>query len=142
MTGPRIIHSDLEGYLVQRFRTELAARPEPYCQNVTVDNKEPSGTTFPLRLLVIRDGGGSDTELLVGERDVGLSVLAGTKENPKECIDLALMVHAIARDLAGLQPGNPIAAVLDSGGPYPVPEQQQRARRYIPITVAVVGRAL
>lgn len=138
----RVIHADLEAYLVQRFRAELAARPEPYCQGVIVDNKEPSGTTFPKRLLVVRDDGGADTELVTGERDVGLSVLAGTKENPKECVDLALMVHAIARDLAGLEPGNPIAAVTQSGGPYPVPEQQQRARRYIPITVSVVASAL
>jgi hypothetical protein len=138
----RVIHTDLELYLCDRLRAELHALPNAVAQVAQVDNTEPlPGQVWPKFLIVVHDFGGADTSVLTGERDVGISVLGGTKENPKACNDLALIVHAIARDIADNEPGNPIAAVVSSGGPYPVTESQPYARRYIPITYAVAGRA-
>ena len=136
----RVIHTDLELYLTARVRAELAARPEPYAQNVQIVNKEPDpGEPLPLRLVVIRDDGGPDTSVITAERAVGVSTLAGTRENPQECADLARLVHAIVRDVAGLEPGNPVAAVVESNGPIAVPEAQPRARRYSTFVMSVTG---
>lgn len=137
---PRVVHANLTLYLTGRFRSEVKARPEPYCSGVTVSNKEPdAGQSFPKKLIVVRDDGGPDTSLVTGERLVGVSVLCDVE---MDADDLALMVHAIGRDLADNAPGNPIAAVLDSNGPFAVPETQPRFRRYMTFNYSVVGTAL
>lgn len=141
MPDPAVIHADLELFLVNWYRAALAARPEDVCQGVEVDNREPSGV-FPERLVVIRDDGGPDTSLLTGTRNVGVSVLAGDPENPKDAADLALIVHALRTQIPSVDPDNPVAAVLGSLGPYRVPESQPRARRYMTFTLSVVGKAL
>jgi hypothetical protein len=139
---PLVAHDDLELFLVGWYRQALTARPETVCRGVVVDNKEPTGTTFPAKLLVIRNDGGPDTSILTAERDVGLSVLAGTKENPKDANDLARIVHALRNQIPAVEPGNPVSAVLASNGPFPVAEAQPRARRYITLTLSVVGALL
>lgn len=142
MSDPAVIHSDLELFLGTWYRVALAARPEEVCRGVEVDNREPNDGEFPDRLLVIRDDGGPDTSVLTGTRTVGLSVLAGDPENPKDAADLAAIVHALRTQIPSVDPDNPVAAVLGSLGPYRVPEFQPRARRYMTLTLSVVGKAL
>lgn len=144
MADPLVTHSDLELFLTGWYRAALAglAASHPVCAGVMVTNREPSTGTFPAKLLVIRDDGGPDTSMLTADRSVGLSVLAGTKENPKDAIDLALIVHALRSQIPAVAPGNPVAAVVDSNGPYPVPESQPRSRRYMTFTLSVVATAL
>lgn len=143
MVDPLVIHADLELFLTGWYRAALDARSEPVCQGVTVTNREPGpNEPFPDKLLVIRCDGGVDTSIITAERDVGLSVLAGTVENPKDANDLARIVHALRTQIPAVAPGNPVAAVLASRGPLAVPESQPRARRYIPVTFAVTGTPL
>lgn len=144
MAEPLVAHADLELFLVGWYRTALAAlaATHPVCAGVRVVNREPTEGPFPAKLLVIRDDGGPDTSLLTGTRSVGLSVLAGTKENPKDAVDLALIVHALRNQIPAVAPGNPVAAVLESNGPVPVPEAQPRSRRYLTLTLSVVATAL
>ena len=139
MADPTVIHSDLELFLTTWYAVALAARPESVCRGVEVGNSEPGGAPFPKRLLVIRDDGGPDTSILTGTRNVGLSVLA---DNAKDAADLAAIVHALRVQIPSTAPGNPVAAVLGSLGPYRVPESQPRARRYMTLTLGVVGTAL
>lgn len=127
-------------YLTGRLRREVAARPESYCSGVQVGNKEPGpNVPFPKRLIVVRDDGGPATSLVTAERQTGISVLC---ENELDADNLAAMVLAIATDVADMEPGNPIAAVLESNGPYAVPEEQPRFRRYMTVTYSVAGKAL
>jgi len=143
VADPLVIQADLELFLTQWYRTALAARPEAVCRDVEVVNREPGpGEDFPERLLVIRDDGGPDTSVISAERDVGLSVLAGTKENPKDANDLARIVHALRTQIPAVAAGNPVAAVLASNGPFPVAESQPRARRYITVRFAIAGTLL
>lgn len=142
MADPLVAHADLEFFLTGWYRAALAARPEGVCRNVVVDNKEPSAAPFPARLLVIRDDSGPDTSFLTAERSVGLSVLAGSRMNPKDANDLARIVHALRSQIPSADPANPVAAVVDSNGPYPMEEAQDRARRYITLTLSVVASAL
>ncbi|TFC30111.1 hypothetical protein E3O55_08490 [Cryobacterium sp. MDB1-18-2] len=143
MADPLVIHDDLELFLTGWFRAALAARPEPVCRNVSVTNVEPEpGEVFPEKLLVIRDNGGPDTSLISAERDIGLSILAGTKDNPKDANDLARIVHALRSQIPAIAAGNPVAAIIASNGPYPVPENRPTARRYLTMTLVVVGALL
>lgn len=143
MADPLVIHSNLELFLTTWYRAALEARPELVCRDVEVVNREPEpGKPFPEKLLVISDFGGPDTSILTAERSVGLSVLAGTRENPKDAVDLALIVHALRTQIPAVEPGNPVTAVLAANGPYPVPENQPRARRYITLTLGVAGTPL
>jgi hypothetical protein len=136
-----VLHVDLELFLTTWFRRELALRPEAYCKNVSVVITEPSDPAkpFPARLLVIRWDGSSRTSALSAEASIGLSVLAGSKANPKDANDLVLMVQALAEKLPAVEQGNPVTDLRESTGPFAIAEQQDRARRYLTITLGVVG---
>jgi hypothetical protein len=144
MADPLVIQADIELFLTQWYRNALAERPEAVCADVEVTNREPGPNVdpFPAKLLVIRDDGGPDTSIITAERNVGLSVLAGTKENPKDANDLARIVHALRNQIPAVIAGNPVAAVIASNGPFPVAESQPRARRYITVTFAIAGELL
>lgn len=146
MADPLVIDSDLELFLTGWYRAALAARPEQVCAGVEVDNKEPSTGAFPSKLLVIRDDGGPATSQVTGERSVGFTVLAGSKLAPRDANDLirivlALVVLIPAPD-GGESPRNPVAAVLERNGPFPVVEEQDRARRFATVTFAVTPEPL
>lgn len=136
MTG--VIHADLELYLTGRFRAELAARGR---SDVVVANSEKD-TTAPQ--LIVRDNSGPTKSVISAERDVSLSVLAGTKATPKPAMDLARLVTALVGTFAGLEPGNPIAYVPEDGvnGPFWVPEDATYARTLTTVTFVVVGQPL
>jgi len=138
-----IIHADLELWLTGWLRTQLADRPEPVCQGVKVDNKEPApNTAWPARLVVVRDDGSSEVELNVDSAALGVTIYAGTKSLPKDANDLARIVRALIRDCARVEPGNPVAAVTASAGPFKVDDARPEACRYLTFELAVVGSAL
>lgn len=138
-----IIHDDLELWLTGWLRTQLVARTEPVCRNVKVDNKEPlPGNEWPARLVVVRDDGSSEVELHVDSASIGVTVYAGTKVLPKDANDLARIVRALIRDCARAEPGNPVAAVTASAGPFKVDDERPEACRYLTFELAVVGSNL
>jgi hypothetical protein len=137
-----VVHADLELYLCDRFRAELTAHGHP---DIEVSNRERSvddASTAPQ--LVVRDNSGPTRSVVSAQRDVSLSVLAGTKAAPKPAMDLGRLVAAIAATLPGLEPGNPIAHVPEDGvnGPYWVPEDATYARTLTTVTLIVVGTPL
>lgn len=142
--SPRVLPADVVLWLTGWMRTELAdlVPRYPACAGVVVRDKEPSEGEFPEKLVVINVAAVVDTSVITAETDIGVSTLAGSRENPKPADDLARIVHALMRGSAGMQPGNPIAAVLASTGPYAVPEDQPRARRYSTYTLSTVGSPL
>lgn len=142
MINPAVIHDDLEMFLVGWYRAALAARPEPVCADVDVDRVENQTDNPPAKQLIIRDDGATDTSFLTAEASIGLTVLAGSRENPKDAKDLARIVHALAAQIPSGDPANPIAALLSRTTPVLVPESQPRARAYIAATFATAGRPL
>ncbi|WP_067198927.1 hypothetical protein [Microbacterium sp. XT11] len=138
-----IIHADLELFFTGWLRAQLAARPEPVCAGVKVDNKEPQpGATWPSKLVVIRYDGSSLGEIVTDSAALGVTIYAGTKALPKDANDLARIVRALIGDSARVEPGNPVAAVTASNGPIPVPDEGEKAVRYLTFELTVVGSAL
>lgn len=135
-----VVMDDLELYLTGWFRARLAGRTEPFLQGFQVGRVEPPLQSLPPRLLIVRDDGTSHDELLTGEASIGLTVLAGTKENPKDALDAARFIVALAKQLPA--PRTPVTRFLGATGPYLVDEDAERARVYAPVSLAVVGRPL
>lgn len=140
MADPLVIMDDLELWLTSWFRSALAARTEPFLAGFKVDRTEPAYTELPARLLVVRDDGTSSESLLTGEASIGLTVLAATRENPKDAKDAARVILALARSIPA--PRTPVAAFRGSNGPFLVADASPRARVYMTLTLAVAGRAL
>lgn len=89
--------------------------------------------------VIVRDDGTDDIELGVGSASIGVSVLAGSKQDPSPADDLARFVKRIVRATPRVEPGNPVAAVTSLRGPWPVEEPTTYARRYMTCELTVVG---
>lgn len=139
MAGQMVVQPDMILWATGWLRARLAERGEAYAQGVVVTHVEPSGPSFPKRLVVLGDSGSVDGDLVQAEFSLRVSTLAGTPELPKECVDLARLVHGLFRTCAGVEAGNPVAAVVQARGPMSVPEQQQRARRMSVFDLSIVG---
>jgi len=133
-------YPDPNVFFTSWFRARLAARPEPYCSGFSVDINEPGpNKPFPPRLLVVRSDGMTRTSFATAEITLGLSILAGTTDSPKDAIDAALMVLALAEQLPAVEPGNPVTALIEANGPFAVDEEQDRARQYLTLDLALAG---
>lgn len=138
-----VIHADLELFFTTWLREQLSARPEPVCAGVKVDNKEPQPTAeWPAKIVIIRYDGSSLGEIITDSAALGVTVYAGTKALPKDANDLARIVRALINDSARAEAGNPVAAVTASSGPIPVPDEGEKAVRYLTFELTVVGSAL
>jgi hypothetical protein len=138
-----VIHADLELFFVGWLRNQLALRSEPVCSGVKVDNKEPQpNTTWPAKMVVIRYDGSSAGEIITDDAALGVTIYAGSKALPKDANDLARIVRAIISDSARVEAGNPVAAVQSSNGPIPIPDEGEKAIRYLTFELTVVGEAL
>lgn len=144
MPDPLASFDDLELFLLDWFRTALAARPEAEASGVDVVRTEPSGdsSTWPERVLVIRDDGTASDYFLTGSASLGFTVLAGTRENPKDAKDLARLVYALIPQIPSGDPANPVSAVYARNGPFLVDEEQKRARVYTTAELGVVARPI
>jgi hypothetical protein len=143
--APAVVHDDLEMFLFRWYRNALEGRTEPFAQSVTFDRIEPPANAPQSGLwVVIRDNSGVDTSLVTAERDVGISVLGGTREDPSAPLALARLLIALRTRIPGVEADNPVAAVVptSANGPYLVAEEQQVARAYGTFSLVVVGRPL
>jgi hypothetical protein len=143
--GADVIHGDLELFLTGWYRAAFADREEDYTVEVEFDRVEPPpGQPFPKRLVVIRDDGGNDTSVVTMERSVGITALAGTKEDPRDALNIVRMCLALATRIPGIEPGNPVAALVENSrtGPFLVPEEQPHARAYGTLSLVTFGQPL
>lgn len=132
---------DVELFLTGWLRAALHRRG----YDVEVSNKEPADLAFPLTrpLIVVRDDGGPQTEIITYTATVGITVLAGTRQNDQPAMDLARLVYALATS-AGvyLAQGSPITAIDKEGGstrPYRVNDTAETSRAYMTIGYSLTG---
>ena len=135
----RLTPPDLELFLTRYLRERAAERGDI----VKVGNKEPAdlSVTSPDQI-VVRDDPGARTGWTSFDHSVGVSVLAGTRLNDAPANELAREVFADLTDEAIITwPGSPIAGITweACNGPYAVPEQADKARRYMTAAYSVIG---
>lgn len=135
-----VLAPDMELWLTSYLRATLANLGH----TVDVGNKEPSTLKTPLAcpLVVIRDDSGPRLSQVTFSRQIGVSVLAGSRQNDQPSNDLARLVVGILTDDSIITaPNSPIAAIdYDAcNGPYAVVDDQDVARRYATITYRTVG---
>jgi hypothetical protein len=70
---------------------------------------------------------------------VGVTVLGSDTYNKAQTTELALLVCAIVEGCARVAIGNPVAAVLNTNGPYKVPDDTGFPRRYMTFELSVTG---
>jgi len=141
-----ILHADLVLWACSYVREQLAilSTRYPVAAGVEVTNREPdeNGDAFPAKLVIIRDDSGSTLSVISQEKTLGVSTLMGTVEDGVNASFLARLVFAILSDCASTAPGNPVASVSESNGPYLVGEDQPRARFYSTHTLVVTGQPI
>lgn len=144
--GKRVIHGDLEKFLTGRIRRELGEIPgQPYAgsfiNNVFYKPDPQAPRDPPPFQIIVRDDGGPRTGIVTKAPSVGVTVMGGDDITQGEPVtELALIVCAIVEDCADMEPGNPVAAVPESNGPYKVPDPTGSPRRYMTFTFSVVGK--
>lgn len=129
----------LDEWLVSYIRSELAIRS----RDAVVDVVEPPTLDAPLAtpMVIIREDSGTQTSQLTFTRQVGISVLAGSRQNDKAARRLSQLVYAIATSMDIALADGPIASVQLEGcsGPYSVADDQDVGRRYMVVSYSVVG---
>lgn len=130
---PVVIHDDIELWAAARLRELLAARNEPYTDNVYVSNSIPKPRRARM-VIVRRDGGGRIDKVREAPR-LGVNVWAATEQDAN---NLGRMVAAL---LAASPDGDPVSRVTITGGPYAVEEDATDAFvRYITAELISKGR--
>lgn len=136
----RVERPDLEVWATRFLRAELRALG----WDVEVDSKEPADLEFPLErpLIVVRDDSGQMLSPVSFDAALGVSVLAGSRQDDGLARRLSRLVFSILTD--GDLPiveGSPVAAVNPEGcrGPYSIDDSQDVARRYMAVEWTVVG---
>lgn len=137
-----LIDPDVELYLTGYIRSKLVERTEPVANGVFVSNREwePSAAnpkaTPPMRQVIVRDDGVDDGEIIVADVAVGISVLAGSADNPADATALARIVKAIVKSTPFDHRG-PVTVVRSFLGPYRVIEPTTYARAYMTTTLGL-----
>ena len=107
-----------------------------------VSNREPDGYDGSYPIIIVRDDGGSQSDRIVFDRQLGVNVRMGPRSRPKPCRDLAARVYGLLTDPdITLQADCPVAAITWDGcnGPYPVSEDSDIARYYLIAEYSAVG---
>lgn len=136
----RVLRPDLEVWATSYLRDEL----RQLGVDAEVDSMEPADMRFPLErpLVVVRDDSGPRTSPVGFDASLGVSVLAGSRQDDREARRIGRLVFAIlSDDDLPLVEGSPVIAVDYGGcsGPYSVDDPHDVARRYMTISWAVVG---
>lgn len=145
-----LIDPDMELFLTGEIRARLAtlAAAEFPTASGFVSNRRwtpPASTptaTPPTWQVIVRDDGITDVDLTLGDAGIGIVCLAGSQDNPGPAIRLSKLVKAIVKASPRVEPGNPVAAVIDFSGPFSVAEDSQYEQRYMTCSLAVVSTPL
>jgi hypothetical protein len=143
--GKDVIFTDVEMFLAHHIQDRLdgiaagaPGRHQGLAAGVYVGNTHPP--TKRAKAIVVRDDGGPTTGTFTKQVSAGFTVLAGEDlSQAQDATDLALLVAAIVAGCPGLDPGNPVAAVLSMNGPYKVADPSGQPRRYFTATLALAG---
>jgi hypothetical protein len=129
-----VLFADVELLTTGLLRTALAARSEPYTDDVYVDIDSPtSGSTQANRprVVTIRRDGGPRLDVARDQPRIAVNVWATTEQ---DCNDLARMVAAL---IWAMPDGAPIVRVDQTSGPSTIPDD--RPHKYLTFDLTLRG---
>lgn len=133
-----VLPPDLEAWLCAYLRKQLKLSYDA----IRVSNREPDDYNGSYPLVVVRDDGGSQSNRVLFDRSIGITVRYGSRSAPGPCRDLAARIYGLLTDpeICELD-GSPIAAVEEDGcnGPYFVAEDANIARCYLTVEFSAIG---
>lgn len=133
-----VLPPDLEAWLCDYLRDKL----EPSYSTILVHVREPDDYNGSYPLVVVRDDGGSQSNRVLFDRSIGITVRYSSRSAPGPCRDLAARIYGLLTDpeICELD-GSPIAAVEEDGcnGPYFVAEDANIARCYLTLEFSAIG---
>jgi len=107
-----VLPPDLELWLCAYLRARLKSS----FPMVVVSNREPDDYDGSRPLVVVRDDGGSQSNRVLFDRSVGVTVRYGSRSAPKPCRDLAARIYGMLTDPAICSlDGSPIAGIDETG---------------------------
>ena len=135
-----VLPPDLERFLTGYVRAYLRSDG----QDVEVDSVEPESLALPMShpLIVVRDDSGARRSQVTFDRQVGVSILGGSRADSEGAKNLARFTMAVFCNEAIIgADGSPIASINwdDCNGPYAVPDEMDVARFYFTVGYTVVG---
>ena len=133
-----VLPPDLEAWLCDYLRDQL----EPSYSTILVSNREPDDSDGSYPLVVVRDDGGSQSNRVLFDRSIGVTVRYGPRAAPGDCRDLAARIYGLLTDPDICQiGGSPIAGIEEDGcnGPYFVAEDANIARCYLTLEFSIIG---
>lgn len=133
-----VLPPDLEAWLCDYLRGQL----KPSLGTIRVANREPDDYDGTYPLVVVRDDGGSQSNRVLFDRSIGITVRYGSRSASGPCRDLAARIYGLLTDpeICSLD-GSLIAAVEEDGcnGPYFVAEDANIARCYLTVEFSAIG---
>lgn len=135
-----ILPPDLELWLCGYLRAELSD-----VDGLEIGNREPSDYIGDHPLIVIRDDGGSQTEHIMFDRSVGVTVKGWARSNPYKCSQLARRVYGLlTSDDIITAADSPIAHIDESGcnGPYSFTDETDCACYYATYSFTATGETV
>lgn len=138
MTLPVVLFDDLELWATGALRTALAARSEPYTDDVYVSNDYPldPATGEPTRrprMVIVRRDGGPRLDVAREEAQMGVNVWAETTQDAN---DLARMTAAL---LWSSPDGDPVVKVEQISGLTPIDDPSKQPRVYMTFAITYRG---
>ena len=139
MSLPVVLFDDIELWATGALRAALAARAEPYTDDVYVGNDLPLNATTreperrPRMVTIRRDGGPRDRMAPLETPRIGVNVYAETDQDAN---DLARMVSAL---LWASPDGNPVTRVTQTLGPTTIDDQSKQPRRFMTFELRARG---
>lgn len=133
-----VLPPDLETWLCAYLRGKL----KPSFGKILVHIREPDDYDGSFPLVVVRDDGGSQSNRVLFDRSIGITVRYGSRSTPGPCRDLAARIYGLLTDpeICSLD-GSPIAGIDEDGcnGPYFVAEDANIARCYLTLEFSAIG---
>jgi hypothetical protein len=138
---PVVVFDDIELWACGYLRPLIAARPEPYTDDVLVSNEIPKDPDTGEhdrrdRMVIVRRDGGSRIRRIFDQPRLSIDVWATTKD---DAIDLARMVCAFM----GAAPGDgQVKSVDQTSGPTRIAEPSGQPRVYCTFNILTKGSDL
>ena len=107
-----VLPPDLEAWLCAYLRKQLKLSYDA----IRVSNREPDDYNGSYPLVVVRDDGGSQSNRVLFDRSIGITVRYGSRSAPGPCRDLAARIYGLLTDpeICSLD-GSPFAGLVEDG---------------------------